>query len=91
MNRTRSRSPFDPKVHKEDSKKHRSKHRDSEKPSNHRHRDHGSHHREDSGYETFYKDKKYSYDRKEDRKSVSHSHNHDKRHNHGHSHSRSRH
>lgn len=89
--RTRSRSPFDPKVHKEDSKKHRSKHRDSEKPSNHRHRDHGSHHREDSGYETFYKDKKYSYDRKEDRKSVSHSHNHDKRHNHGHSHSRSRH
>lgn len=84
--RGRSRSPFDTKFYKEDLK-HRSKHRDSDRPSvPHRHRDHSSHRREHSDHDKFYK-----HDRKEERKSTSHSYSPDRRHNHGHSYSRNRH
>lgn len=84
----RSRSPVDSKFYKEDLRKHRSRHRESDRSTPHRHRDHSSHRRDDSEHDTFYKDK---YARREERKSASHSYSPVRRHNHGHSHSKDRH
>lgn len=76
----RSRSPMD-------IRKHRSKYRESDRSSPHRHRDHSSHQRNDPDYDKLYKDK---HARREERKSTSHSYSPDRRHDHGYSHIKSR-